>query len=135
MIALIAKLFSGTVLDRLTSLYEKKLTADTDAKKLAVDLVTRQLEADVAGRQNAKEIRMATAGFWEMRLITFMIAMPFAVHEAAVVYDTLDTSVNLAIPALPYPFSEWQGVVLLSFFGVQVAGKAMDTLAFIFRKK
>lgn len=134
MIAWIVKLLTGSVLDRLTGLYEKKLQADGAAQKLAAEFAVKQIEADLEVRQNAKEIRLATAGFWEMRTITFLIALPFVIHLWAVGLDTI-FMFGWRIPAFPYPFNEWQGVILLSYFGVQVAGKAMDTLAFIFRGK
>lgn len=134
MITWLIKLLTGSVFDRLTSIYEKKLQADGAAQKMAAEFAVKQIESDLEVRQNAKEIRLATAGFWEMRTITFCIALPFVVHLWAVGLDTV-FRFGWRIPAFPYPFNEWQGVILLSFFGVQVAGKAMDTLAFIFGRK
>lgn len=132
MIAWIVKLLTGSVFDRLTGLYEKKLQADGAAQKLAAELAVKQIEADLEVRQNAKEIRLATAGFWEMRTITFLIALPFVIHLWAVGLDTV-FRFGWGVPKFPSPFDQYEGVILLSFFGVQVAGKAMDTLAFIFR--
>lgn len=134
MIMSIINILTGSVFKRLTDIYEKKLQADNDSQKMAAEFAVKQMEADLEIRQNAKEIRLATAGFWEMRVITFLIALPFVVHLWAVALDTV-FKLGWKIPAYPYPFNEWQGVILLSFFGVQIAGKAMDTLAFIFRGK
>lgn len=94
-----------------------------------------EIEAEIVSRRAARDIRLATAGFWEMRLITFVIAACMASHLAAVTLDTLWTSVNLAIPALPHPMNEWEGLILLSFFGVQLAQKGLSTLAAIFLRK
>lgn len=135
MIALIVKLLSGSVFDRLVSVYEKKLQHENEAQKLAADFMEEQMKADLQVRQNAKEIRLATAGFWEMRLITFMIAAPFVAHLWLVAYDTMRTDIRLDIPAMPGPFDEWQGAILLSFFGVQVISRGFDTLAYIFGRK
>ncbi len=134
MIAWIVKLLTGSVVDRLTGLYEKKLQADGAAQKLAAEFAVKQIEADLEVRQNAKEIRLATAGFWEMRTITFLIALPFVIHLWAVGLDTV-FRFGWGVPKFPSPFDQYEGAVLLSFFGVAVAGKAMDTLAFIFRGK
>ncbi len=135
MISFIVKLLTGTVLDRVTGLYEKKLQADNAAQKLAADVAIKNLEADLEVRQNAKEIRLATAGFWEMQLITFLIAAPFVLHLWAVALDTVFDWIDWRVPSFPSPFNEWQGVVLLSFFGVQVAAKGFDTLAYIFGRR
>jgi hypothetical protein len=128
----ITKLLTGTVFDRLAAIYEKKLQAENASEKLAADFAAKQIEGDLRVRQNAKEIRLATAGFWEMRTITFLIALPFVIHLWAVGLDTV-FMFGWRIPAFPYPFNEWQGIILLSFFGVQVLSKGMDTLAFIFK--
>lgn len=135
MLLTIFNALTGNVFNKLVSVYEAKLNADNDAKKLAADLAEKQIVADMEARTNAKEIRLATSGFWEMRLITFLIAAPFVAHLWAVTYDTLDTSVYLGIPALPKPFSDYQGAILLSFFGVQVASKGLDVLAYIFGRR
>lgn len=68
------------------------------------------------------QVRLATAGFWEMRLITFLIAIPFVFHLWTVWLDT-QFRFGWQIPAFPPPFNEWQGAILLSFFGVYAAGK------------
>ncbi len=134
MIACLIKLLTGSVFDRLTGIYEKKLQADGAAQKMAAEFAVKQIEADLEVRQNAKEIRLATAGFWEMRTITFCIALPFVVHLWAVGLDTV-FRFGWGVPKFPSPMDEWEGAILLSFFGLSVAGKAMDTLAFIFGRK
>lgn len=67
-------------------------------------------------------VRLATAGFWEMRLITFLIAVPFVVHLWSVWLDT-QFGFGWKVAAFPPPFNEWQGAILLSFFGIYAAGK------------
>ncbi|QXV73555.1 hypothetical protein [Rhizobium phage RHph_X2_30] len=135
MIATIINLLTGNVFRTLSGLYEKKLAADNASQKLAADVAIKNIEADLAVRQNAKEIRLATAGFWEMRTITFLIATPFVIHLWAVALDTVFDDIDWRIPRLPAPFDQYQGAVLLSFFGVQVAGKALDTLAYVFGRR
>lgn len=68
------------------------------------------------------QVRLATAGFWEMRLITFLIAVPFVFHLWTVWLDT-QFRFGWKVAAFPSPFNEWQGAILLSFFGIYAAGK------------
>jgi hypothetical protein len=68
------------------------------------------------------QVRLATAGFWEMRLITFLIAIPFVFHLWTVWLDT-QFRFGWKIAAFPEPFNEWEGAILLSFFGIYAAGK------------
>lgn len=93
-----------------------------------------QIEAEIEARKAAAEIRLATAGFWEMRLITFLIAGSFTLHLCAVALDTV-FSIGWGIPKFPAPFDEWQGVILLSFFGVQGAAMVMGGLVATFSRR
>jgi hypothetical protein len=94
----------------------------------AHELALKNIEAEIDARRGAREIRLATAAFWEMRLITFIIALCFTSHLVLV---TLDTNFGLGwrIAKFPAPFDEWQGIILLSFFGVQVASQGINAIA------
>ena len=132
---------SGGLLEKITNplaqAYRDKLAADTSEKKLLAEENIKRLELEQEQRNNAKEIRLATAGFWEMRLLTVAIAVPFIWHLWLVFYDTIRTDINLRIPELPDPFNEYQGAILLSFFGVTVIGSGIKSIAgaIAYRKK
>lgn len=124
----IIKWITGDLVGQLTKAYEAKLNAQTGEQKLIADVVIEDIKRQIADRAAAKEVRLATAGFWEMRLITFLIAAPFVVHLNLVALDTC-FKLGWRIPAFPHPFSEWQGAILLSFFGVHVIGQGITALA------
>lgn len=132
---------SGGLLEKITNpllqAYKEKLNAETSEQKFAADEKIKRLELEQQQRNNAKEIRLATAGFWEMRLLTFLIALPFIIHLWLVAWDTWDNTVNWAIPSFPAPFDEYQGLILLSFFGVTVVGTGIKAIAgaIAYRKK
>lgn len=85
----------------------------------------KQIDAEIEARKAARDVRLATAGFWEMRLITFCIAGTFTLHLVAVGLDTV-FSIGWGIPKFPAPFDEWEGAILLSFFGVQGAAMVVS---------
>jgi hypothetical protein len=92
-------------------------------------ILTSSLTAELASRQIARDIRLATAGFWEMRVITFWIAFFMTSHLGLVWLDTITTNTRFEIegwvvPALPEPIGEWQGAIILSFFGLYGLTKA-----------
>jgi len=124
----IIRWITGDLVGQLTKAYEARLSARNDGQRLVADLVAKDIEAKIEARKQATEIRMATAGFWEMRLVTFIIAGCFSFHLLLV---TLDTCFKLGwrIPAFPAPFDDWQGAILLSFFGVQVVGQSVTAIA------
>lgn len=119
---------TGGLAGQLRRAYEAKLSASNEIERLIADVAIKDIERQMADRTAAKEVRLATAPYWEMRLITGTIAGCFAFHLLLV---TLDTCFKLGwrIPAFPKPFDEWQGAILLSFFGVQVVGQGFNAIA------
>jgi len=132
--AAIVRWITGDLVGQLTKAYETKLRADTDERRIIADVAIRELESKLEAHREAAEIRRATAGFWEMRLITFLIASCFTLHLVLV---TLDTCFRLGwrIPAFPHPFDEWQGAILLSFFGIQAASQGISAIAAAIRSR
>lgn len=133
-LAWIAKLFAGPLISALGDAYKAKLAADNDESRLIAQTAIEDIKRQMADREAAKEIRLATATFWEMRLMTACVALPFVIHAGAVGIDTT-FSMGWRIPAYPAPFSEWEGLILLSFFGVQAVGKGITALATAIRRR
>jgi hypothetical protein len=84
-----------------------------------------QIEAEVETRKAVKEVRLATAGFLEMRVMTVLITLPPVIHLWAVTLDTV-FQFGWKIPKLPYPFDENSWAILLSYFGI-TAGTRIAT--------
>jgi hypothetical protein len=116
---------SGGVLDKVLGFVERRETE----KLAAMNSEQQRAHEDrMAARQAAKDIRLATAGYWEMRLLTFLIALPFLVHLWLVAWDTYWPQ-PWTVEKLPAPFDEWEGAILLSFFGVSVVGSGIKAVA------
>lgn len=119
---------TGDLVGQLTKAYEVRKQAETAEQKLVADTAIKSIEAQMAAKAQASEIRLATASFWEMRLITFIIAGCFALHLLLVTIDTC-FALGLGVAKFPPPFDQWEGTILLSFFGVQVAGQGFNAIA------
>lgn len=122
------KWITGDLVGQLTRAYEAKLRASNETEKLIAETAIKDIERQMSDRAAAKEIRLATAGFFEMRVITVLIAAPFVLHLNLVALDTC-FKLGWRIPAFPAPFDAWQGTILLSFFGVHVVGQGITALA------
>lgn len=125
MLQALLNLLTGGLLDKLLGFLQQREQAKLDA------LTSGQQQAHVerlAARQQATEIRLATAGFWEMRVLTVLIALPFVVHLWLVGLDT-NFKLGWAIDKFPEPFAAWEGAILLSFFGVAAAGAGIQAVA------
>lgn len=122
------RFITGDLLGKLAEAYQARLRAQNETEKLVADVAIKDIERQMADRAAAKEVRLATAGFWEMRLLTFLIAAPFVLHLNLVALDT-NFRLGWRIPAFPSPFDAWEGTILLSFFGVHVVGQGITALA------
>lgn len=128
----------STILNWLSGgLLDKVLTFAADREQAKLDAMTseqqRAHEERLAAQQTAKEVRVATSGNWEMRVLTVAIALPFVVHLWAVGLDTL-FQFGWRVPKFPAPFDETGHAVLLSFFGLVGARAVAGGIAMIGRK-
>ena len=124
---LLVNLIGGPLISSLLKGYRAKLEAANTADRIAAELAIHEIEAGIAARAHAQELRLATSGFWEMRLLTFAIAFPFVAHLWAVWLDT-QFKLSWGIPKFPEPMDEWQGIILLSFFGIYTLGKTVQAV-------
>jgi hypothetical protein len=132
--SIISGIFGGALnntVDKLTSAYLKAKDSTVESEKTRAHVLETQLANALEAQRLTQQVRLATAGFAEMRVITAAIASPFVLHLWLVGLDTCFTF-GWGIPAFPAPFAEWQGTILLSFFGVQVAGKGINAIAAAF---
>lgn len=106
---------TGSGLNVLKDIWFKYKDSALESERLEAEWAKARLDAIL-------QVRLATAGFWEMRLITFLIAVPFVFHLWTVWLDT-QFRFGWQVAAFPSPFNEWQGAILLSFFGIYAAGK------------
>jgi len=134
--SLFLNVLTGGLADKLLGFMERR-----EAVKLATmnDEQKRAYDERTAIRDDALAVRMATSTFWEMRLITFIIAACFTLHLVLVTLDTVLTGVSWNIPKLPAPFDYWEGIILTSFFGLtgttMLARSAVSTAVLTRRNK
>ena len=100
----------GPVLQWLSDRDDARIAAMNDSEK-------RAYEDRQDARQAATQIRLATAGHWEQRVITLAIVLPFVVHLWLVGWDTMWPQ-PWDVEKWPAPFDEHGHTILLSYFGV-----------------
>lgn len=125
------RLLGGDVVGKLTDTYVKLKSSAVESERIKADVILKQIEAETSARQGALQVRLATAGFWEMRLITAVIAGCYTLHLVLVTLDTC-FALGWKIARFPSPFDEYQGAILLSFFGIYAAGKGVNAIAAAF---
>lgn len=123
--AWLLNLLTGGLPDKIIGAWRAHERDKLDAMN---DVQKREHEAMLQARADAKEVRLATANFWEMRLITFLIAAPFVWHLWLVGFDTMYPQ-TWNVEAWPKPFDEWEGAIILSFFGIAGGVGAVRAIA------
>lgn len=122
---------TGSVLGKLTDAYVAAKSSAVESERIKAEVIGKRIDAEIAAQQAALQVRLSTAGFWEMRLITAIIASCFTLHLVLVTLDTC-FAFGWKIAKFPPPFDEWEGTILLSFFGVYAASKGVNALAAAF---
>lgn len=129
-IGLAANLILRTTSNRFLSEVATRLAkGDDNAARIAV----AEIEAEVQARNAVKEVRLATAGFAEMRFLAFMIAAPFVLHLWAVGLDTV-FGFGWRIPKFPPPFDENGWKIMLSYFGLYGTTSAVSSIARVLKR-
>lgn len=112
MIAFLAKLFGGGLLDRVLDSVDKHVDAQSDRERIKADLLAEHLRT--------RSDYMRSGGYW------FMLAFvaPLAFWFASVCIYSVFWCARCAYPqtwtiaALPAPLDEWSGLIVMSIFGV-----------------
>jgi hypothetical protein len=121
---------SGGFLDKVLNFFAQRETERLQSMNEA----RKQEYADQRDqRMRANEIRLATAGFWEMRLLTAWVLFIFVFHLTSIWIDT-QFSLGWSIDKFPSPIDEYEWQIILSLFGLGVANRALTTVAAVFRK-
>jgi hypothetical protein len=126
MLKLALSWITGGGFGMLVDLYNKHKDSAVESERIQAAWAKAQLDAMSANRA-------ATSGFLEMRVMTFLIALPFVMHVNLVGLDTC-FKLGWKIPAYPAPFDQWEGSILLSFFGLTAGIVGIKAIAGAFRR-
>lgn len=127
----LARWGAGRLLKHLLKAYGDQQDATTERERIAADVKIKAIEAEIASQQSANEVRRATAGQWEMRLIVFLVGFPVAAHFACVCLVSAFPGAfpGWTVHALPAPMNEWQAQIILSLFGLKAVAMGIGILA------
>lgn len=108
------------LLKQLAGAVADRENAATEQARIAAHERVEIIKAELESQRVAAEVRKATAGQWEMRLIVFAAGFPAAAHFACVCLVSAfpGTFPGWTVHALPAPMDQWQGSIILSLFGL-----------------
>ncbi len=115
MIGLVGSLLSGGFGKLLARAYEDHRAAQSEAERLAA-------AERIARLESAQAVRLATVGRWSVEVPSFIAGMSMSCHLALVAYaSTPYAPLGFVVHKLPAPMDQWQGAIILSFFGLSAA--------------
>jgi hypothetical protein len=126
---LILNFLGGPVISGLISAYKARLSATNTQDQMALDLLQREVEADIAARAEATRLLIAEQGHWYTAIIRPLFAAPFVVFAfKVVVWDkVLGWGVTDAFD--PNMWGVFRAIVV-SYFGAT----AVERVARIFKR-
>lgn len=115
------RLFFGGLASELSKAFQARQNAQTEQARIAADERIAQLQAIQATRS-------ASAGRWSVEIPCFIAGFAASGHFALVAFASSPWApVGFVVHKLPAPMDQYQGSIILSFFGisaVSVLGKA-----------
>lgn len=111
MITMLAKLLGGGVLDRVLDTINKKVDSETDREALRTEAVREHMRT--------RPDWLRAGGFW----LLVIAGAPFIYHVAWVCFYSVHwcadchAPVNWTVAALPEPFDEYQGWIIMAYIG------------------
>lgn len=115
---------SGGVIERFLGFMERTEKARLDS----MSEERRQAYEDARDRRaTAKEVRLATAGFWEMRVLTAAVLFMFVSHLGLIWFDTMWPQ-PWEVAKFPEPISEYEWQIILSLFGISAVERVSSRI-------
>lgn len=130
MLATVLNWLTAGTLDKVLNFFAAREQAKIDAM---TNEQQRAYEERLQVNKHAKEVRLATSGHWEMRLLTVAIALPFVIHLWLIAIDTFWPQ-PWSVARFPAPFDDTGHSILLSFFGLVGARAIAGGIAMLGRK-
>lgn len=85
MLQALLSFFGGPVITGLIGAYKARLDATNTQDHMALDLLQKEVDAEIAARAEATKVLIAEQGHWYTAMIRPLFALPFLVFEAKVV--------------------------------------------------
>lgn len=127
MLAWLASLIGGPIINGLIEGYKAKLDAANTHDRIATDLAAKDIEAEIAARQQASAIIIAEQGRWYTAIIRPLLALPIIIYFwKVIVWDkVLDLGVTDPLTGM---VSDWAGTIVTAYVSGRTVEKVAQTL-------
>ena len=127
MLAWLASLISGPIVNGLIEGYKAKLDAANTHDRIAADLAAKAIEAEIAARQQASAIIIAEQGRGYTAIIRPLLALPIIIYFwKGIVWDKV-LGLGSTDP-LTGMVSDWAGTIVAAYVGGRTIEKVARVL-------
>ena len=127
MLAWLASLIGGPIINALIEGYKAKLDAANTHDRIAADLAAKDIEAEISARKEASATIIAEQGRWYTAIIRPLLALPLIIYFWKVI--VWDKVLGLgATDPLTGMVSDWAGTIVTAYVGGRTVEKVARTL-------
>lgn len=126
---LILNFLGGPVISGLISAYKARLATINTQDQMALDLLQKEVEADIAARAEATKLLIAEQGHWYTAMGRPLFAAPFVIFAFKVVVWDKVLGLGVTDALDPNMWGVFQAIVV-SYFGAS----AVERVARIFKR-
>lgn len=127
--SMIFSFLGGPVISGLLSAYKQRLSSINTQDALALDLLKKEIDADIAARSEATKLIIAEQGHWFTRSIRPLFALPFIIFAFKVIVWDKVLGMGVTDALDPKMWSVFQ-TIIISYFGAT----AVERVSRIFKR-
>ena len=127
--SMIFSFLGGPIINGLLGAYRERLKAVNTQDHIALDLLQKEVDADIAARAEATKLLIAEQGHWYTAMIRPLFALPFIIFGLKVVVWDKVLHLGVTDPLDPHMWGVFNTIVI-SYFGAT----AVERVSRIFRR-
>lgn len=127
---MIFSFLGGPVISGLISAYKARLASINTQDQMALDLLQKEVDADIAARAEATKLLIAEQGHWYTAIIRPLFAMPFIIYAWKIIVWDKVLGIGVTEHGIDANFWNVFQVIIVSYFGAT----AIERVSRIFRR-
>jgi len=127
---MIFSFLGGPVISGLISAYKARLASINTQDQMALDLLQKEVDADIAARAEATKLLIAEQGHWYTAVIRPLFAMPFIIYAWKIIVWDKVLGIGVTEHGIDANFWNLFQVIIVSYFGAT----AIERVSRIFRR-
>jgi hypothetical protein len=127
---MIFSFLGGPVISGLLSAYKQRLASINTQDEMALTLLQKEVDADIAARAEATKLLVAEQGHWYTAIIRPLFAMPFIIYAWKIIVWGKVLGIGVTEHGIDANFWNVFQVIIVSYFGAT----AIERVSRIFRR-